>query len=280
MADNEDGRVELKDLDAREVSFVDSPAIGEKFVVVKRQKGGTEMADEDKSKKDEETQGKSDEEKTDKEKDEETQGKEDKEKTDEKKDGDKDEETQAVSPAIVGALKQMMGLVNKLMKLAGVGGYGEPTKKSEDAEDGVSVDTLMAEAQFMLDELGEGRVPDAEAVEKAGKRVTPSRLKKLEAFQAELATFIADLKGDAAKEEDGEKKDKTEKTGDADLDGDVGKKILDELGKVNKRLDAVEAGGGASRGESEDESGGGKEKTEKSAEGDMSGFFVGIGGIN
>ncbi len=272
MANGTDGRVELKDLEANEVSFVDSPAIGEKFVVVKRQKGGKEMADDKDKVKDEETQGKKDEEKTDEEKEEETQGK-DEEKTDEKK----DEETHQSKSEMVSALKGIMNLVNRLMKMVGMGGYGE-AKKSAD-EDGDSADSLLAQAEFMLNELNEGRIPDAEAVAKAGKRVTPARLKRLEAFSEELGKFISDLKGEEETEAKGEdEKKETKKSDDPLVGGDVGAKILAELDKVNKRLDKVEAGAGASRGESEDE-GGDKEKTEKRTEGDMSSFFVGIGGI-
>lgn len=266
------GRIELKDLDAREVSLVDSPAIVDKFVVIKNETGGGEMSDEDK-KKDEETQGKEDE----KNKDEETQADSKDEETKDEKTEDKDEETQAASPEVVGALKQIMSLTNKLMQMVGSSGGGaEPTAKSEDGE---SVETLMAQASFMLDELSEGRIPETAAVEKAGKRVTPTRLKKLETLQAELASLIKDLKGEAKKEEtqsaDEDKgKDKTEKSDG----GDKLDKVLAEIGKVNKRLDKVEAGGSTSRGESEDEGDGGKQKTEKSDEGSMAGFFTGISG--
>lgn len=277
------GLVELKDLDPREVSLVDSPAIAEKFVVIKNETGGNEMSDEDKRNKDEETQAKEDEKNKADNKDEETQAdNKDEEGQDEKTDDkDKDEETQAASPEVVGALKQIMSLTNKLMEMvsgAGGGAMPEATEKNDGSE---SVETLMAKASFMLEELSEGRIPGNEAVEKAGKRVTPTRLKKLETLQGELASLITDLKGEAKKEEtqsadedkDKDKTEKSESTSDAKLDT-----LLAEVTKVSKRLDAVEAGGGAARGQSEDEGDGGKEKTEKSDEGSMSGFFTGIGG--
>lgn len=232
------------------------------------------MADEKEKdlKKDEETQGKKDEEKQD----EETKEEDAQAKTEEKTDEKKDEETQASGPEMVNALKGIMGLVNKLMQM--VGGGDESAMRTEKNQ---TADILMAQAQFMMDELAAGRFPDAEAVEKAGKRVTPARLGKLEKFAEELQSFIADLKGGEAKEEtqskdedDGKAKTEKSATSEDKLD-----KLLEKFEGVEKRLDKIEAGGGASRGESEDESGGGKEKTEKSNEGDMSGFFAGIGGI-
>ncbi len=261
--------VELKDLEAREVSLVDSPAIAEKFTVIKRQKGGNEkMSDEEKKNKDEEKQ---DEEKQDEEtkdeKKEETQADKDEEK--------KEEETQAANPQMVGALKQIMSLVQKLMKMTGAGGYGEPTKKSENGED---ADALMAQVEYMMESLSKGELPDEEEVTKAGKRVTPARLNRLESFMAELGKFISELKG----EEKADEKEETKKAEDKEetkTEETRDDKILAELGKINKRLDKVEASAGLGRGESTDEASGDKEKTEKNEEGSLAPFFTGIGGI-
>lgn len=271
---------ELRDLDVDEVSLVGDPAIGEKFLVIKRT-GGKQMAEQV--------------EVQDKDLQQETPG----DVADDKKPAPepvKEETQKQDKAALLAAVKQIGSLVGKLLKLLGEKGYGYGSpamKKSQESDQAIEAagaldhEAIMSQLGFIAQQLEEGEIPGAEDVEKAGKRFTSGRMKILQEAQALIGKLIADLdksktNEEEAEEETGEKKKETKKEepkpdgepepepetksdGEETKPEEVSDEAKDEVAKalteIKDRLATVEAAAGIQRGVSE---GGGKEQTEKS----------------
>lgn len=197
----------------------------------------------------------------------------------------KEEIEKQAKAALMNAVKQIGALVKKLMGLLGMKGDGYPDAKGEsssqeeDASGAQEPEVILGQLQFLAEELGEGRIPDAEAVEKAGKKISTMNLKALEKAQAILEKLITDAKGEQKQDKEETKKDQS--GGQADGDGKDDKsedqKKLEstqtELKEVKKQLEAIQVASGTARGEGEPEPG--KEDVEKAETGLWGSVFTG-----